>query len=233
MAAGTPGGRRHLADRRNLQALLADRVGSEQLTEEQRVATDITGLTVVRQGMRGVGVPVRTEQFQRDFLQEAVNEEPAELARALVPMEDSQASFQILRLSATSRLSHLLRTVPPSITCQAAANYDPLVEWALASIIVGDGAAAAGLPTPEKVAHDPTVCHNQTYLGHDALRQAHLSIQGGGLGITSSSSIKGRHISAASPWSWGVSSLPPPGGTFRPFLNDCLSESWRQRSLKS
>ena len=152
---------------------------------------DITGLTVVRQGMRVVGVPVGTEQFQRDFLQEAVNGEPAELVRALVPMEDAQASFQILRLSATSRLSHLLRTVPPSITCQAAANYDALVEWALASIIAGDGAVAAGLPTPEEVAHDPTVCQNQTYLGHDALRQAHLPIREGGLGLTSSSSIKG------------------------------------------
>ena len=140
--------------------------------------------------MRVVGVPVGTEQFQRDFLQEAVNGEPAELVRALVSMEDAQASFQILRLSATSRLSHLLRTVPPS-TCQAAANYDTLVEWALASIIAGDGAAAAGLPTPEEVAHDPTVCQNQTYLGHDALRQAHLPIREGGLGLTSSSSIKG------------------------------------------
>ena len=59
------------------------------------------------------------------------------------------------------------------------------------SIIAGDGAAAAGLPTPEEVAHDPTVCQNQTYLGHDALRQAHLSIREGGLGLTSSSSIKG------------------------------------------
>ena len=152
--------------------------------------THTTGLTVVRQGMRVVGVPVGTEQFQRDFLQEAVNGEPAELVRALVSMEDAQASFQILRLSATSRLSHLLRTVPPS-TCQAAANYDTLVEWALASIIAGDGAAAAGLPTPEEVAHDPTVCQNQTYLGHDALRQAHLPIREGGLGLTSSSSIKG------------------------------------------
>ena len=119
------------------------------------------------------------------------NGEPAELVRALVPMEDAQASFQILRLSATSRLSHLLRTVPPSITCQAVENYDALVEWALASIIAGDGAAAAGLPTPEEVAHDPTVCQSQTYLGHDALRQAHLPIREGGLGLTSSSSIKG------------------------------------------
>ena len=141
--------------------------------------------------MRVVGVPVGTEQFQRDFLQEAVNGEPAELVRALVPMEDAQASFQILRLSATSRLSHLLRTVPLSITCQAAANYDALKEWALASIIAGDGAAAAGLPTPEEVAHDPTVCQSQTYLGHDALRQAHLPIREGGLRLTSSNSMNG------------------------------------------
>ena len=183
--------------------------------------------------MRVVGVPVGTEQFQRDFLQEAVNGEPAELVRALVPIDDAQTSFQILRLSATSRLSYLLQAVPPSITCQAAANYDALVEWALASIIAGDGAAAAGLPTPEEVAHDPTVCQKQTYLGHDALRQAHLPIREGGLGLTSNSSIKGRHTSAPTPWSWGVSSLPPPGRTFRPFLNGCLSGPWRQHSLKS
>ena len=141
--------------------------------------------------MRVVGVPVGTEQFQRDFLQEAVNGEPAELVRALVPMEDAQARFQVLRLSATSRLSYLLRTVPPSITCQAVTNYDALVEWALAFIIAGDGAATAGLPTAKEVAHDPTVCQTQTYLGHEALQQVHLPIQEDGLKLTSSSSIKG------------------------------------------
>ena len=46
--------------RRKPQALPADGVGPEQLTEEQRVAMDSTGLTVVRQGMRVVGVPVGT-----------------------------------------------------------------------------------------------------------------------------------------------------------------------------
>ena len=56
--------------------------------------------------------------------------------------------------------------------------------------IPGDGAAAAGLPTPEEVAHDPTVCQNQTYLGHEALRQAHPRIRKGGLELTSRSSIK-------------------------------------------
>ena len=65
------------------------------------------------------------------------------------------------------------------------------MKWVLASIIAGDGADAAGLPTPVEVAHHPTVRQNQTYLGHDALRQAHLPIREGGLGLTSSSSIEG------------------------------------------
>ena len=60
----------------------------------------------------------------------------------------------------------------------------------LTSIIAGDGAATARLPMLDEVAHDPTVCQNQIYLGHEALRQAHLPIRGGGLGLTSSSSIK-------------------------------------------
>ena len=220
-------------NRRKSQALLADGVGPEQLAEEQRVVVDTTGLTVVRQGMRVVGVPVGTERFQRDFLQEAINGEPAELVRALVPMEDAQASFQILHLSATSRLSHLLRTVPPSIMCQSAANYDASVEWALAFIIAGDGAAAAGLPTPEEVAHYPTGCQNQTHLGHDALRRSTCQSEKAALDLPAAAPSKARHISAATPWSWGVSSLPPPGGIFRPFLNGFLSDPWRQRLLKS
>ena len=79
---------------------------------------DDTGLTVVRQGMRVVGVPVGIEQFKRDLLQEVVNGEQAELLRVLVPMEDPQVSFKISRISTVSSLLHLLRTVPVSITCQ-------------------------------------------------------------------------------------------------------------------
>ena len=45
-------------NRRKSQALLAYGFGPEQLTEEQRVAMDTAGLTVVRQEMRVVGVPV-------------------------------------------------------------------------------------------------------------------------------------------------------------------------------
>ena len=57
--------------------------------EEQRTAMNETGLTVVRQGMRVVGVPVGTEDFKRYFLQEVVNGGQAELVRALVSTEDA------------------------------------------------------------------------------------------------------------------------------------------------
>ena len=60
-----------------------------------------------------MGVPVVTEHFKRNLLQEVIYRELAELMRAPVPMKDAQAS---LRLSAASHLSHLLRRVPPSIT---------------------------------------------------------------------------------------------------------------------
>ena len=85
-------------NRREPQALLADGVGPEQLTEEQRVSMDIVGITVVRQQMRVVGVSVGTEQFHCDFLQEAVHGEPAELVRALVPMEDDHICSEHFRL---------------------------------------------------------------------------------------------------------------------------------------
>ena len=148
-------------------------------------------------------------------------------------MEDAQASFQILRLSATSRLSHRLRTVPPSITFQTAANYDALVESAFVPIIAGDGAAAVGLPTPEEVAHDPTYAKIRPTW--DTRSYGTLTYQSDkvALGLPAAAPSKAWHISAATPWSWGVSSLPPPGGTFHPFMNGCLSDPWRQRSLKS
>ena len=47
-------------NRRKSQALLADGVGPDHLTEKQRIAMDKTGLMVVRQGMRVVRVPVAT-----------------------------------------------------------------------------------------------------------------------------------------------------------------------------
>ena len=192
MTPGTPGERRHLAEPKET-AGPANRWSWARTTDGRAASGNgyhrAQGGPTGNEGRRSTSwnrtVPAR-------FLTEAVNGEPAELVRALVPMEGAHASFQILRLSATSRLSHLLRTVPPFITCKAAANCDALklVEWALASIIAGDGAAAAGLPKPKEVARDPTVCQNQTYLGREALRQAHLPIREGGVGLTSSIFIK-------------------------------------------
>ena len=101
---------------RKSQALTADGVGPDYLMDEQRTAMDDTGLTVVIQGVRVVGVPVATKYFKRDFSEELVDEEPAKLETVLVLMEDAQANFWIFRRLAPSRLSYLLCTVPPSIT---------------------------------------------------------------------------------------------------------------------
>ena len=107
MAAGTPGGRRHLVEPKEI-AGLASGVGPEHLTEEQHTVMDNSGLTVVRQRMRVVGLPDGTEQFKRVFLQDVVNGKPAELARALVPLEDAQASFiaSIDRFPPITSISH-------------------------------------------------------------------------------------------------------------------------------
>ena len=62
-------------NRRKSQVLLADGIGSEHLTEEKRTEMDGTGLTVVRQGMRVVGVPVGMEHssgiYYRRWLMES------------------------------------------------------------------------------------------------------------------------------------------------------------------
>ena len=148
-------------------------------------------------------------------------------------MEGTQSIFQIVRLSSASRLSHLLCTVPPSIPYLAAVNYDALVEEALSSIIGDDGDAASGLPTPEHVAHNTTMCHNQTYLGHGALRQANLPIREGAVGLTSSNSVKGAAYIGCHALVLGCVIAASPGQAFHPFSNGCLSDPWRQRSLKS
>ena len=116
---------------------------------------------------------------------------------------------------------------------QAAAGYDALVERALASIIAGDGAAAAGLPTTEEVAHDPSVCQDQTYLGDAALRQAHLPIREGGLGLTSSDAIKGAAYIGCHALVLGRVVGASARGTCHPSSNGSLSVPWHQHSWKS
>ena len=111
---------------------------------------DDKGITVVRQGMGRVRVPVGTEHLMWYLLQKVVNREPAELVRSLVPTEDSRVSFQFLRLSAIFYLSHLLHSVLPFSIHHAAADYDVLMEWTLSPMVAGDRATAAGYQPQEK-----------------------------------------------------------------------------------
>lgn len=59
-----------------------------------------------------------------------------------------------------------------------------------ASIVAGDGAAAVGLPTPDKLAHDPSVYRHQTHLEHEAFRQDLQPMRKGGPELTSNDAIK-------------------------------------------
>ena len=52
-------------NRTKSQALLANRVLPNDLTDEQRLSMDSIGLAVVGEGTKVVGVPVGTEQFKR------------------------------------------------------------------------------------------------------------------------------------------------------------------------
>lgn len=119
-----------------------------------------TGLEVVGREMGALREPVGTERFKRDFLLDTANEEQQDIVRAVVVIKDAQEASQIPRLYAVPCLTHLLPPVPLFITHKVFATYDALVEWALASIVADDGVAAAGLPTPEKVANDPNVYRN-------------------------------------------------------------------------
>ena len=88
----------------------------DDLAAAQKEEMAATQLKVVGRGMRVVGVPVGTADFQRESAEAIMWGEPAELLRALAPMEDAQASFHILRLSAVTRMTFLLHTLPPSTT---------------------------------------------------------------------------------------------------------------------
>lgn len=64
-----------------------------------------------------------------------------------------------MRLPIVSRLSYLLRTVPPSITLDAATISGSLVKWALVSVMMTE-LPRQGCLTLEQVAHDPSLCAN-------------------------------------------------------------------------
>lgn len=82
--------------------------------------------------------------------------EAAELPRVLTRTEDKQASFQILSPSAFFRLILLLDTLPLKTFTRAAGDFDALllIEWALASMIKGEGAVNVGQASREGVTSD-------------------------------------------------------------------------------
>ena len=98
--------------------------------EKNRGAIASSEFTVALQRMSLVEAPKRMKQPRRDALQRVVSRESGALVRAFVAMEDGQTIFQLLRLSAVSHISHVLRTVSPSITRQAVADHDTSVKWA-------------------------------------------------------------------------------------------------------
>lgn len=107
--------------------------------------------------MRVVGVRIGTRDDKRHFISDFLRGHPAALVRARVPLEDAIiASFQPPRLSATSRPSYLLRTLPPEVKSQAAEEYEALIQWGLASIIAEERAVGWASRHQTKVCDDLT-----------------------------------------------------------------------------
>lgn len=76
-----------------------------------------------------MGVTIGNSNSQRRFIGGFMRREPAALVHTFVPLEDARVSNRILRLSATSRLYFLPRTLPPEMNRQTAEEYDALLEW--------------------------------------------------------------------------------------------------------
>lgn len=55
-----------------------------------------------------------------------------------------------MHLSAVNRMTFLLRTSPPRVTQVSATEHDAPLEWALTSVIVGEGAGATELANLHK-----------------------------------------------------------------------------------
>lgn len=102
-----------------------------------------------------------------------------------------QASFLvIMRLSASSRLRFLLRTLQSKHVNPAGKDFDDLLEWALASMITGEEASSVGLANPEQVASDVEACKRLSLLGLEALSEARLPIREGGVSLINSADIR-------------------------------------------
>ena len=160
-------------------------------SEEDRAILARTQLTVAPAGVRVVGVPVGDPDYVWRTVCEIARGEPAALLRELTTLEDAQASFQILRLSAATRLHSLLRALPPTLTEAAALEFDSLLEWALRAIIAGQHRGeedrTQARDDESHASHTPA----QQALTPDAIRQARLPVREGGLGLPSAAEVSG------------------------------------------
>lgn len=122
------------------------------LPVNQRAELERMQVTAAGRGMRMVGVPIGTDEYQKYFATEVAMVETAKLLRMLVKMENVPTSFQVVLQSEYTLLTFLLQTLPPSSTTGAAEKFDTALEWSLASMIVRDGAAKLQLASPVEVA---------------------------------------------------------------------------------
>lgn len=85
------------------------------LSTDQHAELDRGEHTGAGRGMMMVGVPIGTDENCKEFATEVAMGEAAALLIMLVKIEDVQASFNIMHLSASSRLTFLLHTPSPTI----------------------------------------------------------------------------------------------------------------------
>jgi hypothetical protein len=91
-------------------------------------------MKVALDGVRALGVPVGSQQFQRDWVAERLAAAAA-VAERIARLKNKQVALMLLRYVAVCRPVMLLRTVPPSCTAAAAAAFDDAIRSSLASLL--------------------------------------------------------------------------------------------------
>ena len=85
-------------------------------------------------GIVSLGAPVGTDQHVRDVLTADWEKRHAPMLRRIRLMADVQSAMVALRVLATSKVTYLLRTVPPSQVAPLAQQWDEATEQTLAAL---------------------------------------------------------------------------------------------------
>lgn len=121
------------------------------------------------EGMRVVDVLIGTRDCLRLYIGDYVAGETVALVCAPVLLVNAEARFQIIRLSAASRLSLVLRTPHPDVIRKTAEEYDTLIEWARESILGGERAGETGPARSDAVCEDLKAAERQSLLGREVI----------------------------------------------------------------